>query len=472
MGSEGEASEGATDRSGPTRPRGKAWRGLPTWWPSWPPWLSQVRLLVLVLGAAGVQAAFFMGPTGPGLALAQLGLFPLASGGADVIIARYRWGAWRVPWNGMATGLFVALVLPPQGSGIGPGAPLLLDGAILSVIAILGKHVLRWRSHPILNPAASAMLLGGAVLGLAPAWWGTIGPQLSPGTFFPVFVVGGILVNARTWRRWTLPAAFFATYAAGVTVQRALSFAVMGQGFTLPILLNEVVDPATLFFALFMVVEPRTAPSAPHAWPLYGGIVGAVAALLTITVPALGAQTTIGPFSLLIALAIGNLFGILLRRPRSDTTEAKSSAARSKGARSRSLLRLGSQRNRARWGFSEGVLASTLGLILLGYAFAATPPAPAVGVGSLTASSLSCGHDNASIPKSQLASLHYLLGPSVVFWYDNQTGYTVFYDPINDVTVYETDLYEDHGAAEWNGDDYIVAHGCRPMTGPQARGGG
>jgi hypothetical protein len=47
----------------------------------------------------------------------------------------------------------------------------------------------------------------------------------------------------------------------------------------------------------------------------------------------------------------------------------------------------------------------------------------------------------------------------VILSYDSSTGVVVFYDPVNQVTVTETDLYEDYGYAEFNGDDYAVS-GC------------
>lgn len=72
-----------------------------------------------------------------------------------------------------------------------------------------------------------------------------------------------------------------------------------------------------------------------------------------------------------------------------------------------------------------------------------------------------CQKDNSSISSATLASLHRALGPSDVLSYNARTGVVVFYDPINAVTVTETDLYEDYGYAEFNGDDY-TASGCVP----------
>jgi hypothetical protein len=72
-----------------------------------------------------------------------------------------------------------------------------------------------------------------------------------------------------------------------------------------------------------------------------------------------------------------------------------------------------------------------------------------------------CTHDSPAIPASTLKSLHSVLGPSVILSDSPSTGVVVFYDPVHQVTVTETDLYEDYGYAEFNGDDYVVS-GCAP----------
>ena len=84
-----------------------------------------------------------------------------------------------------------------------------------------------------------------------------------------------------------------------------------------------------------------------------------------------------------------------------------------------------------------------------------TPPPPS-GTGTRD-----CSQDNASIPSDILSYLHGKLGSSVILSYDSNSGTTVFYDPVNKVTVTETDMYEDFGYAEFNGDDYAVT-GCSP----------
>ncbi|MFI5414514.1 MAG: hypothetical protein ACHQ16_02460, partial [Candidatus Lutacidiplasmatales archaeon] len=73
----------------------------------------------------------------------------------------------------------------------------------------------------------------------------------------------------------------------------------------------------------------------------------------------------------------------------------------------------------------------------------------------------SCTSDSTSVPSATLAALHKALGPAVILSYSASTGTTIFYDPVNQVTVTETDLYEDYGFAEFNGDDFAV-NGCSP----------
>ena len=79
-------------------------------------------------------------------------------------------------------------------------------------------------------------------------------------------------------------------------------------------------------------------------------------------------------------------------------------------------------------------------------------------VGSVTSD---CTQDNPAVPSNILTFLHGRLGPSVILSYNSNSGTAVFYDPVNKATITETDMYEDFGYAEFNGDDYVVM-GCSP----------
>src|SRR5208282_3264119 len=141
------------------------------------------------------------------------------------------------------------------------------------------RHVLRYRGRPWFNPAATGILLGTLFLGLAPAWWVGIGP------YGEVAVVAlGIMRLARNPRHCPIPPALLASN----TLRAAVQHVVAGTSLDPHVLLLQAVDPTTLFFAFFMVVEPRTAPGAAHEQVLYAGVIGVSAAFLPLFMPSLG----------------------------------------------------------------------------------------------------------------------------------------------------------------------------------------
>ena len=394
--------------------------------------LPPSRLVWVSLAIIGGYGVRFLG----GLGLATLLLVPMVAVATDLAFSLVRFERLRVPDAAVATGLFVAVLLPPT-------TPLILS-ATAALIAVAVRHILRWRGHPVFNPAAVGVLLAAAVFGIAPAWWAGVG------TYGEYLTVGlGLVLIARGASRWRLPATFLLAYGALAAVQH-LAF---GATTDPRILLLQALDPTVLFFALFMVPEPRSAPTAAPAQVVYAGTVGLVAAFTPIAFPTIG---------LLLALIAGNVLGVLLRRssPASALQDRPRPTARPRGsakpaARSPAV---------ARWSVARRTGAGILAVVILA-GVATTVPAgqhaillstgpPSAG-GPLTG----CSADNPSIPASTLSQLHHMLGPSVVRSYDASTGVVVFYDPVNHVTVTETDLYEDYGFAEFNGDDYAVS-GC------------
>jgi hypothetical protein len=387
--------------------------------------LPPARLVWLFLGGLGGYSLDYL----HGLGLASLLFVPLIAALVDLVFQRVRFEHLRFPDAALATGLFVALVLPPTAS--------LLFTGIGVLAAIASRHVLRYAGHPWFNPAAVGILFGAFAFGLAPAWWAGVGP------FGEYLVVAlGLLLIARSPGQWRLPATFLASYAVLATVQHVL----FGATTDPHVLFLQATDPTTLFFALFMAAEPRTAPSSHAAQPLYAGAIGTVAAFGPLFSPTAG---------LLLALVAGNLIALLLRRAERAHAAAPSST---KPRRKPALT--------PRWSASRRAGAGVVvGIILLG-AIAAMPvehSAPILvaglpsGLGGSGGSG--CTTDNSSISASDLHQLHQILGPSVILSYNSASGLVVFYDPVNKVTVTETDLYEDYGFAEFNGDDYAVS-GC------------
>ena len=413
-------------------------------------WLPPARVTWLVLATlGGYEVAYFHG-----MGLASILGLPVLALVVDLAFQRVRFTTFRVPDAALTTGAFVALLLPPT-------VPLVWAGAA-AVVAIAAKHVVRRAGRPWMNPAAFGTVVGIALFGLAPAWWVAVNP-----TSEIIMLVGGAILLARTPGNWRLPTTFFVVYAAlWIATRFALQLAASPQ-----VLLLGLADPVMLFFGLYMVSEPRTAPRRPPVQVPYAAFIGLTGVTLNFVLPNEGPLAGL----LLVGLAFGigawaydARYGVRTPRARGD-----GAARRPVGVRaSRSLPAAASS---ARWSIGPRIAASFLVLVLLGGVLVLAPPGATFGsaglrglppggsggAGSQPPLTEDCAADNPAIPSSTLSVLHQALGPSVILSYDPSTGETLFYDPVDHVTVTETDLYEDYGYAEFNGDDYAVS-GCHP----------
>ena len=403
--------------------------------------LPAVRLLWMLLAILAGYGVWFLG-TGIGVATA-LGL-PVLAVLVDLGFQRIRFETFRFPDAAIVTGLFLALLLPPVVPAIAAGSA--------TVAAITLRHVLRRRGRPWLNPAAAGMVFGAIVFGLSPAWWGAINENL-------VIVLGVLLV---VWQRrnWRLPLVFLGGYAGLAVLQRVVFSLSTGLVVVPRVLFLSAVDPTVLFFGFFMVAEPRTAPSDPGTQPIYAIVVAASAAILPLFLPTVSA---------LVGLLLGNFVAVALRSGAGAPSPA--AVGRRRDAAARSLARTREAVASVRWSVGRRVGVGLGVFLLVGIIAAATSStAPSQGNllgthpitgGGTSVNAAQCQTDNSSVSGSTLQSLHKTLGPSVILSYNPSTNLVIFYDPVNAVTVTETDLYEDYGFAEFNGDDYTSA-GCVP----------
>jgi NQR2/RnfD/RnfE family subunit of NADH-ubiquinone oxidoreductase len=399
--------------------------------------LPPARLVWLSLALLGGYGSYYL----RGIGIPTLIVLPVVAALSDLAFQRVRFEGLRFPDPALATGLFVALVLPPV-------APIVLAGAA-AFAAIVARHLFRYRGRPWFNPAAVGILFGATVLGLGPAWWAGVGPL---GRYLVIALGLGLILRVPS--SWRLPAIFLLSYGVLTSVQHLL----LGATTDPTILFLAAVDPSTVFFALFLVPEPRTAPVPAPAQVVYAGTIGIEAAFFPIVFPTIG---------LLLALLGGNLLALLLRW-RSALADLRVPS----GTRVRRERRGVPSRARAprpsRWPLSYRISAGTVALFVLVGVVATVPVAhtPVLiitgsATGGISSSVTNCTADNPSIPTSTLQSLHQALGASVILAYNSGTGVVKFYDPVNHVTVTETDLWEDYGYAEFNGDDYAVS-GCSP----------
>jgi Na+-translocating ferredoxin:NAD+ oxidoreductase RnfD subunit len=403
------------------------------------PRIPPVRQLWISLAILGSVGSWLLG----GLGTFNLVVLPLVASVVDLGIQRWRFSRPRVPDTAIASALFIALLLPPTFSGF--------LAVVVTISAILLRHALRSRGHPWENPAALGIVLASLAFHALPAWWVAVAPWEEA----LLGLLGGLLL-LRHRRRVIASVSFFGFFALLTTVEYVARFSLTGQPLSAGVLELSVLDPVILFFGLFMVPEPRTSPVRPLAQLLYGLGVATGTVYLTVLTP------TLAPLISILTLNMVTMGGRLLSASASTGPQPRGAGARRnlRAARSRPVP----------WSASTRAVVAILTLaILTGVAVGYVPfsPAPSVlgglpgggGPGSSTPSLTNCQSDNPSIPAPTLNSLHQLLGPSVILSYDANTGVVIFYDPVHHVTVTETDLYEDFGYAEFNGDDF-VQDGC------------
>jgi len=397
------------------------------------------RLLWIFLAILGGGASLF---ALHGNGILSLLLLPSAAAATDVVLQDVRFREIRMPDAAIATGLLVALLLPPTVSPFPAG--------IVTVTAVILRHVLRYRERPLVNPAAVGVLIGALFFGMAPAWWGSIE--------FALVVVLGILLMLRTPGSWRVPLGFVLTYA----VLSVLGNLLIGHVTATGVLLLGAFDPAIVFFGFFMVPEPRASPTEGTERLFFAAMIGFMTALLPVIVPSLA------PF---VALLLGNLAAAVLRLPTGEDAPSLRSARNRSARRGRGKRPVSRKPrtpspdawNELRLGYrlAAGALVLALvGGVALGLSspnstpFAAVRPSTPTGIVAN-----GCLQDNPNIPSDLASFLHDRLGPSVLLSADPNSGTVVFYDPVNKATVTETDMYEDFGYAEFNGDDFVVM-GC------------
>ncbi len=275
----------------------------------WKRYLPPVRLVWLFLGVllasvGGFESAAIAGP---------LVTVPIVGAIVDLAFQRVRFPRLRFPDAALATSLFVSLIVWPA----------TVDLALLSVaiVSVGLRHVLRVNSHPVLNPAAAGIAVATVLFGLSTSW------HLGFGTTAAALVVAlGAVLIVRAPHTWRMPVFYFAAYLP-VTIAIAVGLGAGGQ--LVPLLEAGALGPASLFFGLFMVSEPRTAPTARRAMAIFAGLVGLVAGVLPLLfaeVAALGPLGVLAPF---LALFAGNVVTAVLPSARGSGGASRRPAERS-----------------------------------------------------------------------------------------------------------------------------------------------
>jgi Na+-translocating ferredoxin:NAD+ oxidoreductase RnfD subunit len=198
----------------------------------------------LLLGILAAVALIAVPKAGVSHAVPEVLAAVAAAGFLDAAIVRLRHAKWEFPSGALLTGLIIALVLRPQ-------EPL-TTVLIVSLIAIVTKHLLRTRWSNIFNPAALAIVASSFLFATGQSWWGAL-PDLGL-IGFAVLLGAGLFIADRV-NKLPLVVVFLCTYFALFT---AASF--IGKPVDVAEIFRTPDLQAALFFAFFMLDDPPTCP--------------------------------------------------------------------------------------------------------------------------------------------------------------------------------------------------------------------
>lgn len=226
------------------------------------------------------------------LSLVQVLIAALTTTILDLLINYFKFKTIEFPYSAFISGLFI-------------GGLLTQDLAwyiylVAGIIAILSKHLIKVHGKHIFNPANLGVLMIFLIFGTVSTWW-------ISAPFYLVLLFGIFIL----WRlkRFDLTISFLAAYYI-------LHSFIPNPTASMPMMFNtqmmmrdfyqSFTNQSTIFFfAMFMLIEPKTNPVARKQRIFYGILVALMLIGIEIYNPLYGI-----PF----VLAIANLFVPLLNR--------------------------------------------------------------------------------------------------------------------------------------------------------------
>jgi hypothetical protein len=293
------ADEPAFDLPAPRRPiLGRASAGRRPFRPIdlWKRYLPPVRLVWILLGVIAWFAGGFVSAAQAGIVISV----PIIGAVTDLLFQKVRFAKFRFPDAALATSLFLVLLVWP--------ATVDLPLASIAIASVGLRHVLRISGHPLFNPVAAGLTLGAVLFALPNSWHVGVGWDA-----IALIVAAGVLLVARAPHTWRLPTFYFATY---LPLSLALSFALGVGANWLDLFLLGTLAPGAVFFGMFMVTEPRTAPSNRKAMVEFAILTGAASAVLPVIFTEVTAMSALGIIAPFLALFVGNVFTVALPTAR------------------------------------------------------------------------------------------------------------------------------------------------------------
>lgn len=170
-----------------------------------------------------------------------------------------RWFAVPLVWlSTLNTSLSVLLLLHSQSA---------LWLAIVALLSIASKFVLRWDNRHMFNPSAFGIVAG---LLLTNEVWAAPG-QWGHGLWLFLLLAGSGLVIRLGWQVMLTSISFLLTYAALLFLKAAW----LGDPWTIP--QHQLQNGALLLFSFFMLSDPKTTPVHPLGRVIFGMAVALLA---------------------------------------------------------------------------------------------------------------------------------------------------------------------------------------------------
>ena len=193
----------------------------------------------------------------------------------DVLIEKLFGKKWAFPYSGIISGLIV-------GSIVSFEDPLYVPLAA-AAITIVSKHILKYRSYHIFNPASFGLLVTFILFYKSDSWWAAV-PALIP------FLV---IISWKIRRLW-------------ISLPFLLAFVLLTYS-TNNLRLQTFADALSLpyYFAFIMAVEPKTTPSIRNQQILFGISLAVLVFLLNFVMKA--------PYAIFISLLAMNLLYFVYR---------------------------------------------------------------------------------------------------------------------------------------------------------------
>ena len=207
----------------------------------------------------------------------------------DLTINYFKFKRFELPQSALISGLFIGGLLTQNLQWY--------VYVIAGFIAILSKHLIKFQQRHIFNPANLGVLLVSVIFGASHTWW--VSSPLILVLLFGIFII---------WRlgRFDLAISFVAAYFILIfliNISNPMACGMMNmkcpmQPSPLTNIYYAMINGGVIyFFAMYMLIEPKTHPRNNR---IYYGIL--VAVLLVI------AEKIIPQHSIPLAFAIGNIF--------------------------------------------------------------------------------------------------------------------------------------------------------------------